>query len=67
MVQFLLPNFFNKTKAPKGLLNLVNGDKKTVEALISDKRIKAVSFVGSTPVAKKFMNYPQFQEKGVKH
>ena len=48
-----ITELFNKTKAPKGLLNLVNGDKKTVEALISDKRIKAVSFVGSTPVAKK--------------
>ena len=62
-----ITELFNKTKAPKGLLNLVNGDKKTVEALISDKRIKAVSFVGSTPVAKRFMNYPQFQAKGVKH
>ena len=48
-----ITELFNKTKAPKGLLNLVNGDKKTVETLISDKRIKAVSFVGSTPVAKK--------------
>ena len=56
-----ITELFNKTKAPKGLLNLVNGDKKTVEALISDKRIKAVSFVGSTPLQKRFMNYPQFQ------
>ena len=62
-----ITELFNKTKAPKGLLNLVNGDKKTVEALISDKRIKAVSFVGSTPLQKRFMNYPQFQAKGVKH
>ncbi len=43
---------FNQTKAPKGLLNLVNGDKTVVDYLIKDKRIKAVSFVGSTPVAK---------------
>ncbi len=48
-----ITELFNETKAPKGLLNLVNGDKKTVESLINDKRIKAVSFVGSTPVAKK--------------
>ena len=34
------------------MLNLVNGEKELVNALIKDKRIKAVSFVGSTPVAK---------------
>ncbi|MFL2679804.1 MAG: CoA-acylating methylmalonate-semialdehyde dehydrogenase [Alphaproteobacteria bacterium] len=44
---------FSKTKAPKGLLNLLNGDKDVANELIRDKRIKAVSFVGSTPVAKK--------------
>jgi malonate-semialdehyde dehydrogenase (acetylating)/methylmalonate-semialdehyde dehydrogenase len=43
---------FNQTKAPKGLLNLINGDKDVVNTLIKDKRVKAVSFVGSTPVAK---------------
>ena len=37
----------------KGLLNVINGNKETVEKLIEDKRIRAVSFVGSTPVAKK--------------
>ncbi len=44
---------FNETKAPKGLLNLINGDKNVVTDLIEDDRIKAISFVGSTPVAKK--------------
>ena len=48
-----IAELFNETKAPKGLLNLVNGDKEVVESLINDKRIKAVSFVGSTPIAKK--------------
>ncbi len=43
---------FNQTKAPSGLLNLLNGDKNVVNKLIKDDRIKAVSFVGSTPVAK---------------
>ena len=43
---------FNQTKAPRGLLNLLNGDKSVVNKLIKDDRIKAVSFVGSTPVAK---------------
>ncbi|MCU7942548.1 MAG: CoA-acylating methylmalonate-semialdehyde dehydrogenase [Candidatus Thiodiazotropha sp. (ex Cardiolucina cf. quadrata)] len=36
---------------PAGVLNLVNGDKVAVDALLNDKRVQAVSFVGSTPVA----------------
>ena len=48
-----IAKLFNQTGAPKGLLNVINGNKETVEKLIEDKRIRAVSFVGSTPVAKK--------------
>ncbi len=47
-----LAELFYETKAPKGLLNLLNGDKTVVNHLIKDERIRAVSFVGSTPVAK---------------
>lgn len=36
---------------PKGVLNLVNGDKTAVDVLLTDSRVKAVSFVGSTPIA----------------
>jgi malonate-semialdehyde dehydrogenase (acetylating)/methylmalonate-semialdehyde dehydrogenase len=36
---------------PPGILNVVNGDKEAVDALLDDPEIKAVSFVGSTPVA----------------
>ncbi|UMY63791.1 MULTISPECIES: CoA-acylating methylmalonate-semialdehyde dehydrogenase [unclassified Pseudomonas] len=36
---------------PKGVLNVVNGDKEAVDILLHDSRIQAVSFVGSTPVA----------------
>ncbi|WP_257267196.1 CoA-acylating methylmalonate-semialdehyde dehydrogenase, partial [Endozoicomonas sp. ONNA2] len=36
---------------PDGVMNVVNGDKVAVDALLNDQRIKAVSFVGSTPVA----------------
>ncbi|MAM79615.1 MAG: methylmalonate-semialdehyde dehydrogenase (CoA acylating) [Gammaproteobacteria bacterium] len=36
---------------PPGVLNVVNGDKEAVDVLLSDPRIQAVSFVGSTPVA----------------
>ncbi len=36
---------------PDGVMNVVNGDKEAVDTLLSDERIKAVSFVGSTPIA----------------
>jgi len=36
---------------PKGVMNVVNGDKEAVDVLLRDPRIQAVSFVGSTPIA----------------
>jgi len=36
---------------PDGVMNVVNGDKEAVDVLLTDTRIKAVSFVGSTPIA----------------
>jgi malonate-semialdehyde dehydrogenase (acetylating)/methylmalonate-semialdehyde dehydrogenase len=36
---------------PPGVLNVVNGDKESVDALLTDPRVQAVSFVGSTPIA----------------
>ena len=36
---------------PAGVMNVVNGDKEAVDTLLSDPRIEAVSFVGSTPIA----------------
>jgi len=36
---------------PAGVFNVVNGDKSVVNMLLHDKRIAAISFVGSTPVA----------------
>lgn len=36
---------------PAGVFNLVNGDKEAVDVLLADKRIQAISFVGSTPIA----------------
>jgi malonate-semialdehyde dehydrogenase (acetylating)/methylmalonate-semialdehyde dehydrogenase len=36
---------------PPGVLNVVNGDKEAVDTLLSDERVAAISFVGSTPVA----------------
>ncbi len=36
---------------PKGVLNVVNGDRQAVEAILEERRIAAVSFVGSSTVA----------------
>ena len=36
---------------PAGVLNVVNGDKAAVDALIEAPEVKAISFVGSTPIA----------------
>ena len=37
---------------PKGVVNLVNGGKAAVDALLDHPQVRAISFVGSTPVAK---------------
>ena len=36
---------------PEGVLNVVNGDKEAVDALLTDARVKAIGFVGSSPIA----------------
>ena len=36
---------------PDGVFNVVNGDREAVDTLLTDPRVAAVSFVGSTPVA----------------
>jgi malonate-semialdehyde dehydrogenase (acetylating)/methylmalonate-semialdehyde dehydrogenase len=36
---------------PDGVFNVVNGDREAVDVLLTDPRVAAVSFVGSTPVA----------------
>ncbi|MBH8576964.1 CoA-acylating methylmalonate-semialdehyde dehydrogenase [Nostocaceae cyanobacterium CENA369] len=41
-----------KTGLPKGVVNLVNGAKEVVDAILEHPQIRAISFVGSTPVAK---------------
>jgi malonate-semialdehyde dehydrogenase (acetylating)/methylmalonate-semialdehyde dehydrogenase len=38
--------------APAGVFNVINGDKAAVDALLAHPLVKAVSFVGSTPVAR---------------
>src|SRR6202051_1364900 len=41
-----------KTGLPKGVVSLVNGGKAVVDALLEHPKVRAISFVGSTPVAK---------------
>ena len=42
---------FHKAGLPEGVVNIVNGGKDAVEAILAHPDIKGVSFVGSTPVA----------------
>lgn len=37
---------------PAGVVNLVNGDKRAVDALLDHPQVRAISFVGSSPVAR---------------
>jgi len=43
---------FEKTGLPNGVVNLVNGAKEAVDAILDHPKIRAISFVGSTDVAK---------------
>ncbi|WP_028468199.1 CoA-acylating methylmalonate-semialdehyde dehydrogenase [Neptunomonas japonica] len=47
----LVAELLHEAGLPAGVLNVVNGDKEAVDVLLRDERIKAVSFVGSTPIA----------------
>ena len=40
-----------KAGLPKGVINVVHGDKSAVDTLLDHPDVKAVSFVGSTPIA----------------
>ena len=42
----------DRTGLPKGVLNLVNGGKTAVDALLDHPAVQAISFVGSSPVAR---------------
>ncbi|MFI5180920.1 MAG: CoA-acylating methylmalonate-semialdehyde dehydrogenase [Thermoanaerobaculia bacterium] len=48
----LLARLFHEAGLPPGVLNVVVGDGETVNALLSHPGVNAVSFVGSTPVAR---------------
>jgi len=52
---------FEQAGLPKGVLNIVHGGRDCVDALLTHPKVKAISFVGSTPVAR------YIYETGTKH
>ena len=57
----LMAELLKKAGLPDGVFNVVQGDKEAVDALIDHPDVKAISFVGSTPIA----NY--IYETGARH
>lgn len=47
-----LAELFHEAGFPEGVLNVVNGDKVAVDRLLTHEDVRAVSFVGSTPIAR---------------
>ncbi len=47
----MLADLLAQAGLPAGVFNVVQGDKVAVDTLLEDKRVQAVSFVGSTPIA----------------
>jgi len=47
----LVAELLHEAGLPEGVFNLVNGDKEAVDTLLTDPRVQAVSFVGSTAIA----------------
>jgi malonate-semialdehyde dehydrogenase (acetylating)/methylmalonate-semialdehyde dehydrogenase len=60
-----LAELLSEAGLPEGVFNVVNGDKEAVDAILENKDIKAVSFVGSTPIAKYIYENSAKNEKRV--
>ena len=61
----LLAKLFKEAGLPDGVFNVVNGDKEVVDGLIESKGVSAISFVGSTPIAKYIYENAAKHEKRV--
>ena len=61
----MLADLLTKAGLPRGVFNVVNGGKEVVDTLIESKSINAISFVGSTPVAKYIYENSAKHEKRV--
>ena len=60
-----LAELLKEAGLPDGVFNIINGDKEVVDAILINKDIKAVSFVGSTPIAKYIYENAAKNEKRV--
>lgn len=47
----LAMRLIEQTGIPKGVVNVINGGKETVDAMLDHSKVKAISFVGSSEVA----------------
>jgi malonate-semialdehyde dehydrogenase (acetylating)/methylmalonate-semialdehyde dehydrogenase len=52
LTSIILAELLAKVGLPKGVLNIVHGGRECVDALLAHPKVKAISFVGSTPIAK---------------
>ncbi len=50
-VPMMLAGLFAEAGLPDGILQVVNGDKEVVDAILDNETVQAVGFVGSTPIA----------------
>jgi len=60
-----LAELLKEAGLPDGVFNVINGDKESVDAILTNKNIKAVSFVGSTLIAKYIYENAAKNEKRV--
>lgn len=62
---FRIFKLLKKLGLPKGVVNMINGDKTASKALLKQPEINSISFVGSTPVAKSIYNTAAAHRKRV--
>jgi malonate-semialdehyde dehydrogenase (acetylating)/methylmalonate-semialdehyde dehydrogenase len=56
-----IARLFEQAGLPQGVLNIVHGGREVVDALLTHPKVKAISFVGSTPIAR------HIYETGTRH
>ncbi|HKQ39139.1 MAG TPA: aldehyde dehydrogenase family protein, partial [Verrucomicrobiae bacterium] len=61
LTALLIIELLDKAGLPKGVLNVVPGGRESVDALLTHPKVRAISFVGSSPVAK------HIYETGTRH
>jgi malonate-semialdehyde dehydrogenase (acetylating)/methylmalonate-semialdehyde dehydrogenase len=60
----MLGKLLKEAGLPDGVFNVVNGDKESVDSLLSNPDVSAISFVGSTPIAKYiYENAAKFEKR----